>query len=147
MLMKKLRLRLKNQKGFTLIELLVVISIIGVLAAIGVPKFMDTTATARTAKAQAELGSIDSAIQIYGADHSGAMPAKAADIEPYLSGNKMPTVTVGKYKIGGNATLVDVTSSDKYDIASDQAIVSLGGKTYTAVELSAAIATSTPKTK
>ncbi|WP_378956343.1 type II secretion system protein [Pelosinus sp. sgz500959] len=134
-----LRKKIKNQKGFTLIELLVVISIIGVLASIGVPKFMDTTAAARTAKVQAELGAIDSAIQIYGADHGGTMPAAIGNIDSYMSGGARPTVAAGKYKIG-NATPIDVTATT-YDMNTNkQAIVTLGTTTYTAASLAAAIA-------
>lgn len=134
-----LRTRLKNQKGFTLIELLVVISIIGVLAAIGVPKFMDTTASARTAKVQAELGAIDSAIQIYGADHAGTLTTNTADIAPYMSGGVMPTLAAGNYKIG-NATPVTAAAAAYTINANNQAIIKIGEVTYTAAGLAAAIA-------
>ena len=128
--------RLKNQKGFTLIELLVVISIIGVLAAVGVPKFMDSTASARTAKVQAELAAIDSAIQIYGANHAGTLPTKTSDIITYMSGDKMPQALPGKYKIG--STTFDVSTAVDYGITSGQATIKLNDIEYTAVKLSEA---------
>ena len=131
-----MRKRLINQKGFTLIELLVVISIIGVLAAVGVPKFMDTTASARTAKVQAELAAIDSAIQIYGANHAGTLPTATSDITTYMSGDRMPQALPGKYKIG--ATTFDVASAVDYGITSGQASITLNSIAYTAVTLSEA---------
>lgn len=61
--------RMSNRKGFTLVELLVVVAIIGILAAIAVPKFTEASDTARGAKIIADLRSIESAMQIYRASN------------------------------------------------------------------------------
>ena len=58
---------LKGKKGFTLIELVVVIAILGILAGIAIPRFLDATATARGSKIVADMRTIDSAIVIYNA--------------------------------------------------------------------------------
>ena len=79
-MMQLFRKKMSNRKGFTLVELLVVVAIIGILAAIAVPKFASANNSARVAKIQADLRTIDSASAIYNANQ-GSYPTAATILD------------------------------------------------------------------
>jgi len=56
--------------AFTLIELLIVVAIIGILAAIAVPNFLNAQMRAKIAKAESEMNSIHTALEAYRVDNS-----------------------------------------------------------------------------
>ena len=57
-----------NRKGFTLIELLIVVVIIGILAAIAIPKFANTKEKAYLASMKSDLRNLVTAEEAYFAD-------------------------------------------------------------------------------
>jgi prepilin-type N-terminal cleavage/methylation domain-containing protein len=67
---------IRNNKGFTLIELMIVVVIIGILAALAIPKFSQVSKTAKKAEADGPLGQICTLAGVYQEKHS----ANAADL-------------------------------------------------------------------
>lgn len=61
---------LSNKKGFTLIELLIVVVIIGILAAIAIPKFANTKEKAYIASMKADLRNLVTAEEAYFSDNT-----------------------------------------------------------------------------
>ncbi len=69
---------MKSVKGFTLIELMIVVAIIGILAAIAIPKFADLVTKSKESAVKGSLGSVRSAVSIYYSDTEGVFPSDAA---------------------------------------------------------------------
>jgi type IV pilus assembly protein PilA len=114
-MLHKLRTRAQDEKGFTLIELLVVILIIGILAAIALPAFLNQRTKAQDTEAKSKARTAQTALEtLYVNEQSylTATPAVLVGIEPSL--NDGPAWTVP------TATLTDWKVS----------VVSVGGQTF-----------------
>lgn len=86
-----------HRAGFTLIELLIVVVIIGILAAIAIPKFAATKEQARVAEMKADLRNLATAQEAYSADnpgyYAGAVPSAVLVYNP--SGGINITISEG----------------------------------------------------
>ncbi len=67
-------------KAFTLIELLIVVAIIGILAAIAVPNFLNAQTRAKIARVKGDLKAVGSALEMYRLDRNGYPLGPGADL-------------------------------------------------------------------
>lgn len=116
----------RDVRGFTLIELLVVLVILGLLAAIVVPKFTGKTETARVQSAKTQIQMFMTALDLYYAD-VGSYPSSLEELissnaanwdGPYLKKQNIPKDPWGndyKYEIvdDGRSCRVSSQGSDK----------------------------------
>ena len=70
----------RNQKGFTLIELLIVVVIIGILAAIAIPKFANTKEKAYVASMKSDLRNLITAQEAYFSDNNSNYAAAISNL-------------------------------------------------------------------
>ena len=86
---------MSNKKGFTLIELLIVVVIIGILAAIAIPKFANTKEKAYIAAMKSDLRNLATYEEQYAADSNGA----------YFSGTATSAASLNGFTPSQNVTI------------------------------------------
>lgn len=90
----------KDKKGFSLVELMVVVAIIGILAAIAVPNFLNYQRKSRLSEAKANLGGIRTAEIAYNVEASTYLnaaetPARVLGTTPGSSTTAWPATGAG----------------------------------------------------
>jgi type IV pilus assembly protein PilA len=105
-MLHNLRRRAEGEKGFTLIELLVVILIIGILAAIAIPSFLNQKGKANDASAKELARTAATATETFATQNNGSYatlssPAQLASIEP----------SIATTSAGGSAWLTTATGT------------------------------------
>jgi prepilin-type N-terminal cleavage/methylation domain-containing protein len=110
----------RSARGFTLIELMIVVAIIGILAAIAIPKFADLVTRSKESSVKGSLGSIRSAVSIYYSDNEGVFPVNLSvgltTNSKYMSA--IPTVTIPPVTAQtnpGHNNVVDVVAGTAVD--------------------------------
>ncbi|MFP4168032.1 MAG: type IV pilin protein [Desulfonatronovibrionaceae bacterium] len=80
--------KMMQSKGFTLIELMIVVAIIGILAAIAIPNYMNYQCKAKQSEAKTNLGSIRTSQEAFRAEHD-SFTTDLGDIGFTVEGDKV----------------------------------------------------------
>lgn len=120
---------IKNRKGFTLVELVVVIAILGILAGLAIPRFMDATTNARGSRLVADLRTIESAESMYYAEKGQFTDMKGLVDNGYLAVEPIPPI--GAFKVaetnrGGNVEATNYTVVPKNDTTPKTVTINAG---------------------
>ena len=100
-----------DQKGFTLIELMIVVAIIGILAAIAIPNFMNYQCKAKQSEAKTLLGDLRTAQEAYFAEYDAYKDENDFDAIGFSAKGDtnyqitVPTVTTTYFEAQATATL------------------------------------------
>ena len=108
----------KNRKGFTLIELLIVVVIIGILAAIAIPKFAATKDKAKLASVKTDLRNVMTAQEAYFSDYA-------------TYGTFAQLQTASNFSLSSGNTMTVTGASNGYTATATNNTISTGIKTCT----------------
>ncbi|OGF45614.1 MAG: hypothetical protein A2452_00075 [Candidatus Firestonebacteria bacterium RIFOXYC2_FULL_39_67] len=119
---------LKSKKGFTLIELMIVVAIIGILAAVAIPRFAQMLDKSREGATKGNLSAIRSSVSIYYSEKEGVWPG---DLSTAFTSYLYP-IPPAKANQLGNVSTVDITQTTVPGSAGvGWSFIAAAGNTYT----------------
>jgi len=128
----KVRNRMESDEGFTLIELLVVILIIGILAAIAIPSFLNQREKGQDACAKSMARTMQTAMETYFVDnntYSGGTIGALNNIENQVTGGSCGSgtaISAGQAGSAATCTGTDPGTAGGYCVAATSAATSGG---------------------
>ena len=119
---------MNKNTGFTFVELMIVVAIIGILAAVAVPKFASLVSKSKEASVKHNLGALRSALTIYYSnvgDYPTDLDAALTTGEVYFA--DIPVVTIPRVQEQGNPGHVNVTSIKNLAVPDDDVATGVFG--------------------
>ena len=126
-------MKTRSNKGFTLIELMIVVAIIGILAAIAIPKFADLISKSKEGATKGGLSAVRSSLQVYYGDNEGIFPLDTLTVlttdGKYI--NEIPEAKLPGTGVGDSNLVTAYSSMTAGGAAYEPAIaVTVGGWAY-----------------
>ena len=99
-----------NKRAFSLIELVIVVAILGIIAALAIPKLQGNTIAAKEAAAKDMLFTLRTQIELYKIDHGGTAPGYMGPIQAPVT--TLKNQFVGTSKATGAAVSATIATGD-----------------------------------